>query len=321
MREIPHRFLAFVDTICVDKPLMKSDILESLQTQILLSDGSIGTQLQRMGLEPGANGELWNVDHPESVKSLHRAYLEAGSRLLTTNSFRGNRLALSQYGLEARTDELNRAASALAREAAAGRAWVMGSIGPFGGFLEPLGDTRAEEAFEAFREQARALLTGGADFIIIETMTAVEEVDLAIRAAREAGAAIVFAMMTFARSRDGFRTMMGVSPQQAAEAMDHAGADVIGCNCGTALEMEDHDHVVRALRSFTSKPIIVQPNAGQPELVGTEIVYRRSPESMAAKIPDLVRSGANIVGGCCGTTPEHIRLFGEKLRELSQTPG
>jgi 5-methyltetrahydrofolate--homocysteine methyltransferase len=296
---------------------MKSDILELLQTQILLSDGSIGTELQRMGLEPGANGELWNVDHPESVKSLHRAYLEAGSRLLTTNSFRGNRLALSQYGLGARADELNRAAAALARETAAGRAWVMGSIGPFGGFLEPLGETRAEDVFEVFREQARALLAGGADLIIIETMTSAEEVDLAIRAAREAGATVVFAMMTFAKVRDGYRTMMGVSPQQAAEAMDHAGADVIGCNCGTALEMEDHERVVRALRGFTSKPIIVQPNAGQPELVGTEIVYRRTPESMALKVPDLIRSGASVVGGCCGTAPEHIRLFGEELKGLA----
>lgn len=149
-----------LDTDYVDKPLMKTDILESLQTQILLSDGSIGTELQKMGLEPGALGELWNVDHPERIQSLHRAYLEAGSRLLTTNSFRGNRLALSQYGLEARIDELNRAAATLAREAAAGRAWVMGSLGPFGGFLEPLGDTRAEEVFDVFREQARALLGG-----------------------------------------------------------------------------------------------------------------------------------------------------------------
>ncbi|MBZ5535977.1 MAG: homocysteine S-methyltransferase family protein [Acidobacteriia bacterium] len=300
---------------------MKPDILESLQTHVLLSDGSIGTELQRMGLEAGANAELWNVDHPDSIKSLHRAYLEAGARLLTTNSFRGNRLALSQYGLEERADELNRAAAALAREAAAGEAWVMGSIGPFGGFLEPLGETRAEEVFDVFKKQARSLLAGGADLIIIETMTSAEEVDLAIRAAREAGAAVIFAMMTFAKARDGFRTLMGVSPQQAAEAMDHAGADVIGCNCGTELEMEDHEHIVRALRNFTSKPIIVQPNAGQPELVGTEIVYRRTPESMARKVANLVRSGASIVGGCCGTTPEHIRLFNEELKKLGAATG
>ncbi|MBZ5554348.1 MAG: homocysteine S-methyltransferase family protein [Acidobacteriia bacterium] len=308
-----------LDTDYVDKPLMKTDILESLQTQILLSDGSIGTELQKMGLEPGALGELWNVDHPERIQSLHRAYLEAGSRLLTTNSFRGNRLALSQYGLEARIDELNRAAATLAREAAAGRAWVMGSLGPFGGFLEPLGDTRAEEVFDVFREQARALLGGGSDLILIETMSSAEEMDLAIRAAREAGAAVVFATMTFAKVRDGFRTMMGVSPQQAAEVMDHAGADVIGCNCGTALEMEDHEQIVRALSGFTSKPIIVQPNAGQPELVGTEIVYRRTPEGMAVKVPALIRAGARVVGGCCGTTPEHIRLFDEELKKLGDS--
>jgi 5-methyltetrahydrofolate--homocysteine methyltransferase len=298
-------------------PLMRLDILKSLQTQILLSDGAIGTELQRMGLEPGANAELWNVETPEKVKSLHLAYVEAGAQLLTTNSFRGNRLALFPYGLDARVEELNRAAAALAREVAADKAWVMGSIGPFGGFLEPLGETSPQEAFDGFREQAQALLAGGADLIVIETMASAEEADVAIRAAREAGARLIISMMTFGRVRDGYRTMMGLSPQQAAEAMDRAGADVMGCNCGTQLEMEDHEQIVHALRACTSKPIIVQPNAGQPELSGNEIVYRRAPEEIAARVPDLVRAGASIVGGCCGTTPEHIRLFGEELKKLS----
>jgi 5-methyltetrahydrofolate--homocysteine methyltransferase len=296
---------------------MALDLLESLKTQILLSDGAIGTELQRMGLKPGANAELWNIEDPEKVKALHRAYLGAGARLLTTNSFRGSRMALCSYGLETQVEELNRAAAALAREVAADKAWVMGSIGPFGGILEPLGETSPQEAFDGFKEQAQALLAGGADFILIETMTSAEETDLAIRAARDAGARRVISMMTFEKVRDGYRTMMGLSPQQAVETMDHAGADVMGCNCGTQLEMEDHEEIVRLMRGGTSKPIIVQPNAGQPELVGTEIVYRRTPEEMAARVPDLIRAGASIVGGCCGTTPEHIQLFGEALDKLS----
>jgi 5-methyltetrahydrofolate--homocysteine methyltransferase len=297
--------------------MIRPSVLELLQTQILLSDGSIGTELQRRGLDRGASAELWNIEHPEVVKSLHRAYLDAGARFLTTNSFRGNRLALCQYQLKSQVEELNRTAAELARKVAGDNAWVMGSIGPFGGLLQPFGETSPEDAYEAFKEQAGALLKGGVDIILIETMSAVEEVEVAIRAARKAGAAVVFSTMTFARVGDAYQTMMGVSSQRAVETMEAAGADVIGCNCGTQLEMKDHEQIVRTFRACTRKPIMVQPNAGQPEFIGTEIVYRRTPESMAASVPELVQAGANIVGGCCGTTPEHIRSFGRILRMQS----
>lgn len=298
---------------------MRPNVLISLQNQILLSDGAVGTELQRMGLEPGGCSEIWNIEHPDKVRSLHRAYLEAGAQLLTTNSFRGNRFALSHYRLESRVQELNYAAAVLAREVAGDRAWVMGSLGPFGGILDPLGETSEKEAYAWFLEQSRSLLAGGVDIILVETMSAVEEVMLAIRAAREAGAPIVFSTMTFARTNDSYRTLRGVTPRQAVEAMENAGADVVGCNCGTELEMEDHEKIVEIFCSFTRNPILVQPNAGQPELVGSGIRYRRTPEAMAHRVFDLVHAGANIVGGCCGTTPEHIRKMGERLRSVSKS--
>lgn len=293
---------------------MRQGILESLRGQVLLADGGLGTELQRRGLEPGGCGELWNVSHPEIVGEVHRAFIGAGARLITTNSFRGNRLALSLYGLESRVAELNRAAGKIAREIAGEDFWVLGSVGPFGGFLEPVGDASAADALAAFREQAEALLESDVDAIIVETMSAVEEMELAIQGARQAGVSLVIATMTFAKTRAGYRTMMGVSVEQAAEAMDRAGADIIGSNCGTDLTVADYAAIVRQLRASSWKPIIAQPNAGRPELVGGQVVYKQTPEVMADEIESLIRAGANIVGGCCGTTPEHIRLFAEKLR-------
>jgi 5-methyltetrahydrofolate--homocysteine methyltransferase len=295
---------------------MKADLLKTLQDHVLLSDGAMGTELQRTGLKPGNVSEIWNVEQSGKIQALHRAYLDAGAQLLTTNSFRGNHFALSHFGLGSRVDELNRSAARLAREVAGEATWVMGSIGPLGGSPEPLGGATPRAAFEAFCKQARALLAGGADAVLIETMSTLEEVRLAIQAAREAGAPVIASTMSFSKTRDGYRTMLGVSPEQAAKAMEETGADIVGCNCGTELEMEDHEMIVRSMRTFTLKPIIVRPNAGRPEIQGTKMVYRRAAEAMADKVPDLVRAGANIVGGCCGTGPEHIRLFANRLKQI-----
>lgn len=293
---------------------MGPDILEHVNDRALLADGGIGTELQRVGLEPGACAEVWNVEHPEKVRAIHHAYVDAGAQLITTNSFRGNRFALSSYGLESQVARLNRRAAEIAREATKGRALVMGSIGPLGSSLEPLGEISSQDAFNWFVEQAQALLEGGVDVIIIETMTAAEELELAVRAARQVGASTIFATMAFNKVKDGYRTMMGVAPEQAIEAMARAGADVIGLNCGAHMAVEDCARIVKQFRACCNKPIIAQPNAGQPELVGSEIVYRQTPEAMAAEIGLLVPAGASIIGGCCGTTPEHIRLFGERLK-------
>jgi 5-methyltetrahydrofolate--homocysteine methyltransferase len=291
---------------------VKSTIVESLRTRILLADGGIGTELQRLGLEPGVCGDSWNLDSPEKVRLVHRSYVEAGAEMITTNSFRGNRLALADFDLGSSVREINLTAATLARDAAGDAAWVMGSVGPLGVFLEPLGDISVEVASDVFREQIEALLEGGVDAIIIETMTALEELDIAIRAARNAGSPLIIATMAFDRVRDGYKTMMGVSPEQMDQVVKEA--DVIGCNCGNQLEMEGYAKIVGQIRTFSNKPIIAQPNAGQPELIAGQIVYRQAPKDMASGVNKLIDAGAGIVGGCCGTTPEHIRLFAEEIR-------
>jgi 5-methyltetrahydrofolate--homocysteine methyltransferase len=293
---------------------MRQPVKTALGGGLLLADGAIGTELQRRGLEPGACAEAWNIQHPDRVEEVHRAYVEAGARFLTTNSFRGTRFALAGFGLGDRAAEVNRRAAELARRAAGDRAWVLGSIGPFGGFLEPLGDISAEKLHSWFLEQASALLEGGADGIVLETMAAREEVAVGIRAARSAGANLVAAMMTFEKGKESCRTMMGVSPQDAAKFMAAEGADAVGSNCGTGLSMPDYAAIVAAIRSATDKPVLIRPNAGSPELEGDRVVYRQAPAAMAAEVRSLSDAGANMIGGCCGTTPEHIRAFAAELR-------
>jgi 5-methyltetrahydrofolate--homocysteine methyltransferase len=295
---------------------MSTSILQSLRSQVLLADGAMGTELQQLGLEPGASAELWNVERPNNVADVHRAYVAAGAQLITTNTFRANRFALEHYGMGTRVREFNLAAVALAREAAGKAALVMGSVGPFGGFLEPLGEATAAEVFEAFAEQCSALVEGGVGAIIIETMTAPEELELAVRAANQAGAPLVFACFAFDRIKGGYATMMGTSPRAATEAALRSGADAIGCNCGSHLSLESLTEIIGEMRSSCDLPLIAQPNAGQPEWDGTEIIYQQGPEEMAAGLPRLIGAGANIVGGCCGTTPEHIRCFSQRVRLL-----
>ncbi len=292
---------------------MKPNILNPPAHRVYLADGAIGTELQKRGLEPGTIGESWNADHPEAVQSVHRDYVSSGARIVTTNSFSANRHSLCRYSLERRVEELNRRASAIAREAAGDDVLVLGSIGPFGDFLAPLGTTEPSEVKHWFLEQSRALLEGGADGIVVETMAALDEADVAVRAAREAGAPIVVGLMTFNKNKGGYRTMMGATPPQCAKALLEAGADVIGSNCGVELSIADYAEIVRQMRSCTDKPIEIRPNAGQPELAGTKVVYKQAPEIMAQEVTELAAAGANIIGGCCGTSPEHIRRFGQRL--------
>jgi len=300
----------------------------------LLCDGATGTELHRLGVEPGACPEALNVDRPDLIRRLHRRYLDAGAQLLTTNTFGGNRFRLELHGEQGRVSDLNRAGAALARGEADGRACaeeatsgetgapgragaralVLGDIGPSGGILAPLGDLEPDEAREAFRTQAAALLEGGADGIVIETMTALDEMELAVRGARDAGAGVVLATFAFDRVKTGVpRTMMGLAPADAARAAEGFGVDVVGCNCGTSLTSDDYVTVVEALASATSLPLLAQPNAGLPELKRSGVVYHETPASMARTVARLVDAGAAIVGGCCGSTPEHVAAFRAEL--------
>lgn len=287
---------------------MRTDSLrQTLAQRPLLGDGATGTQLQSMGLAPGACGERWNLDHPDRVRELHRRYLAAGSDLLTTNTFGGTTLVLAGHGLASQAHALNVAAARLAREIAGEQAWVLGDVGPCGGLLEPLGDVTPESATDAFRAQAAALLEGGADAILVETMSDPAEMELAVRAARAAGAAIVIATYAFQKSAMGFRTMMGTTAAECLSRALTAGADFVGANCGTELSLEDYEKLTAELvAAAQGAPVIVQPNAGSPVLREGKICYAESAAQFAAAAPRLLAAGARIVGGCCGSTPEHI---------------
>lgn len=279
----------------------------ALTQRPLLADGATGTQLQLRGLAPGACGELWNLERPDFVRAVHDAYRAAGAALLTTNSFGGTAPVLAGHGAGHRVLEINLAAAQLARATAGEDAWVLGDIGPFGGMLEPLGDASADEVALAFRAQAAALLEGGADALLIETMSDPEELRLAVQAARAAGADLVFATYTFQAAAGQFHTLMGTTVAEAVAVAREAGADAVGANCGTGLSLDDYARLTAELvAAAAGLPVIVQPNAGAPKLVDGRILYDGSPAEFAAAARRLLELGARIVGGCCGSTPEHI---------------
>jgi 5-methyltetrahydrofolate--homocysteine methyltransferase len=295
---------------------MTPSLLEAIASRPLIGDGAMGTELMLAGLERGRPGEAWNLTHPDRVLAVQRRYAEAGSDCLLTNTFGASRLMLERHGHAPDVVEINKAAVAIAREAFAGRpGYVIGDIGPFGGLMEPYGDVSEAAVREAFQEQARALVDAGVDGIIIETQTSLEELLLGIVAARDAGAPCVIGSMAYDVTRDGstFRTMMGIDPERAAVFMDEHGAQILGLNCGTGMDMvRARDAVVR-YRQVSILPVMVQPNAGQPKLAGMKVVYDETPEQMAPGVIPLVDAGARIVGACCGSTPDHIRAFRQAL--------
>ena len=289
------------------------DILDELkQNKILLSDGAWGTFLQSKGLNPGECPEMWNITHRKDVKDIAEAYLHAGCDIIETNSFGASRIKLSQYGFCDRVTEINHAAASISREVAGTDKHVAGSVGPTGNMLL-MGDVSKEELYDNFKEQSIALEKGGADIIIIETMSAIDEASLAVKAARENTNCTVIVTMTFSRDMKGeFFTMMGASPAEMVITMKEAGAHIVGSNCGNGIR--DMISVVSAIRAVDRKiPVIIQANAGLPEYIDGKTVFRESPGMMASFIPDLLKEGANIIGGCCGTTPEHIRKMGKAL--------
>ena len=276
----------------------------------------MGTQLMLAGLEQGGCGEAWNLTRPERVLAIQRRYVQAGADCLLTNTFGGSRIMLNRHSHGDDVVAINVAAVRIAREAFGNRdGYVIGDIGPFGGLMEPYGDFSEQQVRDAFREQARALIEAGADAIIIETQTSLEELGLGLAAAREAGAACVIGSMAYDVTRDGstFRTMMGVDPERAADFMQDHGADVVALNCGTGMDMERARQAVLRYHETTALPVMAQPNAGQPKLVDMKVVYDETPEEMVVGIVPLLEAGAGIVGGCCGSTPDHIRAFRQAM--------
>ena len=286
---------------------------EIKQNKILLSDGALGTILQSKGLQPGECPEMWNLTHRLVLKEIAESYLQAGSDIISTNSFGASRIKLAQYGLEGRCVEINQTAAAIYREAAGDRKHVAGSMGPTGKMLL-MGDITETELFDSFTEQAAALEKGGADIIIIETMSAADEASLAVKAARAATGCTVIITMTFSKDMNGgYHTMMGISPEEMVTSMKEAGAHVIGSNCGNGLR--DMIDIARLIRAADDQiPVIIQANAGIPELIEGRTIFRESPGMMASFVSDLITAGVNIIGGCCGTTPAHIKEIGKVIR-------
>ncbi len=291
---------------------MRRPLLDAILLRPLLADGAMGTQLMAAGLEPGASGDAWNLTHPDRVLAIQRAYVDAGTDCLLTNTFGASQIMLARHGLAGEVAAINRAAVEIAREAIADRdGYVIGDIGPFGGLLVPFGEAEPADVRAAFDEQARALVAGGVDAIIIETQTSLEELGLAVLAAIEAGAPCVIGSLAYDMTLDGstFRTMMGVDPERAAAFLEAHGAHMVGLNCGTSMDMARARDAVARYRAVTALPIMAQPNAGQPVLEGTTLVYRESPDDMARGVEPLIAAGARIVGACCGSTPDHIRAI------------
>jgi 5-methyltetrahydrofolate--homocysteine methyltransferase len=277
-----------------------------LRERVVLFDGGMGTELLREGLPQGTCPELWNVDRPEVVREIHRRYFEAGSDVVSTNSFGGSAIKLAGHGLEDRCRELNLAA---ARNAAAVKPegkFVAGSIGPSGKFLKPTGDLEEEDLVRAFVVQAEALTEGGVDFLLVETMYDLREALSALRGARSASSLPVFVTMTFGPTPRGYFTIMGNSVRQCVQELEKHQVPVVGANC--TLDSAAMVGLVKELRKETSLPLLIQANAGQPRVsLDGKVVYSQDMEDYVRHVPLLIAGGANLIGGCCGTNPEYIR--------------
>jgi len=300
---------------------MKKALHEVLLERRLVCDGAMGTQLMLAGLANGDCGEAWNLTRPDRVLTIQRNYVEAGADCLITNTFGGSRLMLKRHGHVDDLKAINQAGVRIARDAFGGRdGFVLGDLGPLGAILEPYGDLSPAEARSAYEEQARALVEAGADALIIETQTSLEELGVAIDAAKAAGAPSVIASLAYDLSADKsfYVTMMGVTSDQAAEFVEARGANIVALNCGTGMDMPGAAIVAKQYRTSCKLPVMVQPNAGLPVLENLKAVYKQLPADMAYGVPDVLAAGADIIGSCCGSTPEHTRAIRQVVEEFNR---
>ena len=291
--------------------MSKQWIAQLMQAGPVVTDGAWGTQMQDQGLGLGECADLWNVSRPELVANVARTYVEAGSRVILTNTFRANRIALAGYDAADRVSQINRAGAQISKKAAGDSAYVFASIGPSGKMILT-GETNEEQLYEVFLEQAQALAQGGADAIVIETMADLLETRAAIRAVKQTGLPVV-ASMVYDSGKDKDRTMMGTTPEQAAASLTEAGADIIGANCGIGIEA--FLPICERLAASTDRPIWIKANAGLPVLNDGQVTYPIGPDEFAAHAKVLVEKGAAFIGGCCGTGPDFIRAL---VRELGK---
>jgi 5-methyltetrahydrofolate--homocysteine methyltransferase len=290
------------------------------ESGLAVGDGAMGTMLQQHGLKFGECPERWNLDRPETVRMVHKAYADAGAQYVETNTFGANRIGLSRYGLDERQPEIVRSAVRSAREGAGDGVLVAGSIGPSGVLLEPYGEASPDQVREAMRELAGCLEAEQVDFFVVETMTDINEALLALEAVKAVSERPVAATMSFQKSPKGMRTVMGQRPADCAAQLRDAGADIVGTNCCNGFE--EAVWIVEEMGDV-GVPVMVQPNAGIPAIVEGVPVYNQTPERMAEEAPRLLEAaegepGVRIVGGCCGTTPAHIRAIRQKLKNRGQ---
>ena len=283
---------------------MKIPLLDRLQDEVLVANGAMGTSLAARGLTL-SNSAIANLEHPDAVRDIFREYREAGALVFQSNTFVANEPMLEHCGYGAQHDEINRAGLALAREAIGDDAYLAANFGPTGLMLQPLGTATAEEVAAVFEREARVLLAEGPDFVLFETFEALEELEAAVAGVRAAGLSVPLAI-TFSFSQPSGRSMMGVTPRQAAETMVALGADIIGANCGLP---EVTVAALRDIAAVTDRPLMVQANAGIPELRGGQTCFSGTPQDAVALAQEAVAIGARVIGGCCGTTPAHIRAI------------
>jgi 5-methyltetrahydrofolate--homocysteine methyltransferase len=287
---------------------MKSKLMEIIHSgKVLISDGAMGTELQKRGLTAGDCPEEYNISKPEIIKSIYKAYYDAGSDIIETNTFGGTRPRLQKHGHTDKVKLFSKKSAELAKEVCPEGKFVAGSIGPTGEILEPLGSMTAEEAYQVFAEQAEALAEGGADVLFVETMMAIEEAETALKAAKLVTNLPVSATMTFELTSGEARTSWGVDVPTAVDRLISAGADIIGSNCGNGIDVILA--VIRKMRELTDIPLLAQPNAGLPEMIDSKIIYRQKPQDVEQKLRELLSLKVNIIGGCCGTDPEYIKFL------------
>jgi len=305
------------DVVKREKIRSEAKILKLLEHRILVIDGAMGTILQENGLKPGECPEMWNITHPEVVRKIHYDYLEAGADIILTNTFGANGVRLKKLNLYDQLKKMNQEAVRLAREAV--NAWqekysqdevfVAGSVGPTGEILEPCGSVKNEEAYQGYQDQVAVMTASGVDLIVLETFFNLDEIKIALKAVKENSDLVVFASMSF---DDSLKTIYGISPEKAVETLFEEGADGVGANCGSGPEVLYQ--VLYRMRAITDAPLIVEPNAGLPYLEGSRMIYPASPKKMAEFTEKFAQLKVNIIGGCCGTTPEHIKAIAQKIK-------
>jgi 5-methyltetrahydrofolate--homocysteine methyltransferase len=294
---------------------MADSVIERLEKEVLVMSGAMGTMMAKMGADMGGCIGQWIVEHPEVYRDLLRDYFRVGCDIVSGGTFNLNRISLAKFGLAEKAGELNRGMIRILKGVQPEGKYIAGSMGPMGRMLKPLGDVDPHEAFEAFSEQARALAESGAEIINILTMYDLEEAVIALRAVKKETSLPVFASLAFNPGAQGYRTMMGVSPESAARRLDAEGADVIGANCG-GVTLDQMTEVIRGMKANCRKPLIAKPNAGSPQMVEGKEKYAAGPEEFAEHVRSWIEAGARIVSACCGSGPPHVEGMVKRVKDL-----